>query len=132
MIRRPPRSTRTDTLFPYTTLFRSDPLTFKPKPSTMTVAPHFQFKNGALHAEDISLAQLATTYGTPLYVSSRQALHDAWEAYRIASEGRDVLVCSGMKANSNLAVLNEFRNLGIGFDIFAGGELARVLGGGSS
>src|SRR3546814_6055883 len=24
MIRRPPRSTRTDTLFPYTTLFRSD------------------------------------------------------------------------------------------------------------
>src|SRR3546814_13616224 len=26
MIRRPPRSTRTDTLFPYTTLFRSAPL----------------------------------------------------------------------------------------------------------
>src|SRR3546814_2550447 len=25
MIRRPPRSTRTDTLFPYTTLFRSSP-----------------------------------------------------------------------------------------------------------
>src|SRR3546814_5882869 len=28
MIRRPPRSTRTDTLFPYTTLFRSPDLTF--------------------------------------------------------------------------------------------------------
>src|SRR3546814_10556054 len=27
MIRRPPRSTRTDTLFPYTTLFRSGPVT---------------------------------------------------------------------------------------------------------
>src|SRR3546814_10702066 len=26
MIRRPPRSTRTDTLFPYTTLFRSPPV----------------------------------------------------------------------------------------------------------
>src|SRR3546814_11837743 len=26
MIRRPPRSTRTDTLFPYTTLFRSTPV----------------------------------------------------------------------------------------------------------
>src|SRR3546814_15002446 len=26
MLRRPPRSTRTDTLFPYTTLFRSPPL----------------------------------------------------------------------------------------------------------
>src|SRR3546814_5219673 len=33
MIRRPPRSTRTDTLFPYTTLFRSD---------------HFGFGNSAL------------------------------------------------------------------------------------
>src|SRR3546814_7897367 len=34
MIRRPPRSTRTDTLFPYTTLFRSqitDPWTLRPE-----------------------------------------------------------------------------------------------------
>src|SRR3546814_11413198 len=29
MIRRPPRSTRTDTLLPYTTLFRSLPLQFR-------------------------------------------------------------------------------------------------------
>src|SRR3546814_4788353 len=40
MIRRPPRSTRTDTLFPYTTLFRSpgmsgreiEPLAFRVRP----------------------------------------------------------------------------------------------------
>src|SRR3546814_12997325 len=31
MIRRPPRSTRTDTLFPYTTLFRSGPDGGKPR-----------------------------------------------------------------------------------------------------
>src|SRR3546814_16661008 len=30
MIRRPPRSTRTDTLFPYTTLFRSASLSARP------------------------------------------------------------------------------------------------------
>src|SRR3546814_14602528 len=29
MIRRPPRSTRTDTLFPYTTLFRSSPVHYR-------------------------------------------------------------------------------------------------------
>src|SRR3546814_5508758 len=29
MIRRPPRSTRTDTLFPYTTLFRSHPVAYR-------------------------------------------------------------------------------------------------------
>src|SRR3546814_3607272 len=32
MIRRPPRSTRTDTLFPYTTLFRSPPPKLPPPP----------------------------------------------------------------------------------------------------
>ncbi|MDS1139603.1 diaminopimelate decarboxylase [Pusillimonas sp. SM2304] len=93
----------------------------------MTVAAHFQFKNNTLHAEDVSLAALAEEHGTPLYVYSRQALHDAWDAYRVASEGRNVLVCYGMKANSNLAVLNEFKQLGSGFDIVSGGELARVL-----
>src|SRR3546814_11077279 len=31
MLRRPPRSTRTDTLFPYTTLFRSAEMTEEPK-----------------------------------------------------------------------------------------------------
>jgi diaminopimelate decarboxylase len=93
----------------------------------MTVAPHFQFKNGELHAENLALTQLARDYGTPLYVYSRQALHDAWDAYRVAARDRDVLVCYGMKANSNLAVLNEFKNLGAGFDIVSGGELARVM-----
>src|SRR3546814_12091292 len=34
MIRRPPRSTRTDTLFPYTTLFRSSSRRRAPSPAT--------------------------------------------------------------------------------------------------
>ncbi|WP_397474434.1 diaminopimelate decarboxylase [Pusillimonas sp.] len=93
----------------------------------MTVAPHFAFKNQTLHAEEVPLAKLAQEFGTPLYVYSRQALRDAWSAYSEAAQGRDVLVCFGMKANSNLAVLNEFRKLGSGFDIVSGGELARVL-----
>jgi diaminopimelate decarboxylase len=93
----------------------------------MTVAPHFDFKNGVLHAENVPLPTLAEKFGTPLYVYSRQALRDAWESYRVAKQGHEVLVCFGMKANSNLAVLNEFKQLGSGFDIVSGGELARVL-----
>lgn len=96
----------------------------------MTVAPRFQFQNGTLHAEDISLAHLAKEYGTPLYVYSRAALQDAWHSYAKALEGRQALVCFGMKANSNLAVLAEFSRLGSGFDIVSGGELARVIAAG--
>src|SRR3546814_7630744 len=45
MIRRPPRSTRTDTLFPYTTLFRSGPKWIKGNP------PASQFSvYGSAHA----------------------------------------------------------------------------------
>src|SRR3546814_15361694 len=36
MIRRPPRSTRTDTLFPYTTLFRSTPAMRRNNPKPVT------------------------------------------------------------------------------------------------
>src|SRR3546814_1013599 len=37
MIRRPPRSTRTDPLFPYTTLFRSIEVTYKPPKSATLI-----------------------------------------------------------------------------------------------
>src|SRR3546814_12021320 len=38
MIRRPPRSTRTDTLFPYTTLFRSTGTAFGYQPATVSTS----------------------------------------------------------------------------------------------
>src|SRR3546814_8425804 len=38
MIRRPPRSTRTDTLFPYTTLFRSDSWKYAPLSRSIILA----------------------------------------------------------------------------------------------
>ena len=90
-------------------------------------SPYFRYQNGVLHAEDVPLDSLAAQLGTPLYVYSRAALRSAWETYRDAIGERPVLVCFGMKANSNLAVLKEFARLGAGFDIVSGGELARVL-----
>ncbi len=80
-----------------------------------------------LHAEGVALDILAAKLGTPLYVYSRAALHAAYDSYRQAIGDRPVLVCYGMKANSNLAVLKEFARLGAGFDIVSGGELRRVL-----
>src|SRR3546814_12012593 len=47
MIRRPPRSTRTDTLFPYTTLFRSPPLS-PGKPRYRCLIHVEQRRDGAL------------------------------------------------------------------------------------
>src|SRR3546814_12095697 len=44
MIRRPPRSTRTDTLFPYTTLFRSSSSTDRLDESRVDRPSHLQMK----------------------------------------------------------------------------------------
>lgn len=89
--------------------------------------PYFYYKDGQLYVESVPLAQLAKAYGTPLYVYSRAALRAAWQSYADAIGTRKVLVCFGMKANSNLAIIDEFARLGSGFDIVSGGELARVL-----
>lgn len=93
----------------------------------LTGHPHFHYREGVLHAEGVPLDKLVAGLGTPLYVYSRAALGAALEAYQQAIGNRAVLVCYGMKANSNLAVLGEFARLGAGFDIVSGGELARVL-----
>src|SRR3546814_799981 len=43
MIRRPPRSTRTDTLFPYTTLFRSENIIDRVRPAQPVVVGQVAF-----------------------------------------------------------------------------------------
>src|SRR3546814_7995859 len=55
MRRRPPRSTRTDTLFPYTTLFRSWPLLAQPAPcaNAKSIAAHTAVACAALHCSGV-------------------------------------------------------------------------------
>ncbi|OCZ67637.1 diaminopimelate decarboxylase, partial [Achromobacter xylosoxidans] len=98
-----------------------------PVPPDLAGHPFFQYRNNVLYAEDVPLDHLAGQLGTPLYVYSRAALRAAWNTYHSAVGQRPVLVCYGMKANSNLAVLKEFARLGAGFDIVSGGELKRAL-----
>jgi diaminopimelate decarboxylase len=90
----------------------------------------FAYRNGVLHAEQVSLADIARRFGTPCYVYSRAAIETAYREYALALQGRDSLVCYSVKANSNLAVLALLARLGAGFDIVSGGELARVLAAG--
>src|SRR3546814_13422915 len=67
MIRRPPRSTRTDTLFPYTTLFRSQALTHEPEaPST------HQHQHQHQHAPAVEQPAPGTIYTCPMHPEIRQ------------------------------------------------------------
>ena len=88
---------------------------------------HFEYKDGELYCENVTITTLAEEYGTPLFVYSRATLERHWHAFDSALAGHDHLVCYAVKANSNLAVLNLLARLGSGFDIVSGGELQRVL-----
>jgi diaminopimelate decarboxylase len=88
--------------------------------------------DGRLHIEGVALDTLAERFGTPLYVYSRQALEEAYQAYAQAFADTPHLICYAVKANSSLAILNLFARLGAGFDIVSGGELARVLAAGGT
>jgi len=91
----------------------------------------FSERNGTWYAENIALSDLAKEFGTPLYIYSKKALTEAYQAYDracIDPKGqRRARIHYAMKANSNLAVIDCFQKLGAGFDLVSGGELARAL-----
>ena len=80
-----------------------------------------------LHVEGVGLNALAHQYQTPLFVYSKAAMLEALAAYTAGFVGRNAQICYAMKANSSLAVLQVFAQMGCGFDIVSGGELARAL-----
>src|SRR3546814_8218730 len=79
MIRRPPRSTRTDTLFPYTTLFRSAPATS----AVTAAAPEAPAVFGAQDAPDARVQLEATA---PAWIQVRGANNEQVRSEEHTSE----------------------------------------------
>src|SRR3546814_20061838 len=76
MIRRPPRSTRTDTLFPYTTLFRS------------VAAPRrVERRERFVHQQDFGGREQRAADRDTLRLAARQAARPAVEQRAAAEEG---------------------------------------------
>jgi diaminopimelate decarboxylase len=87
---------------------------------------HFNYRRGVLHAEEVPLAAIAESVGTPTYVYSTATLTRHFRVVNEAFGAHPHLICYSVKANSTLAVLRLFAEAGGGFDIVSGGELARV------
>jgi len=85
---------------------------------------------GLLCCDGQSLTEIATTFGTPVYVYSERTLIDAYQQFRRAAQNENALICYALKANSNLAIIRLLATEGAGFDIVSLGELQRVLAAG--
>ena len=86
----------------------------------------FPYRDGALHAEGVALAEIAAAVGTPFYCYSRAAMEAQYRGFADAFAPLPSMVCYAMKANSNQAVLRLFAGLGAGMDVVSGGELRRA------
>jgi diaminopimelate decarboxylase len=91
---------------------------------------HFAYRDGALHAEDVDLAAIAASVGTPFYCYSTATLERHYTVFAEAFSGVDALACYALKANSNQSVLRTLARLGAGADVVSGGELKRALAAG--
>ena len=87
----------------------------------------FAYVDGCLHAEGVSLEDIAAEVGTPFYCYSVAAMESRYKAFAQAFGGLPATVCYSVKANSNLAVIRTLARLGAGVDVVSGGELTRAL-----
>jgi diaminopimelate decarboxylase len=91
---------------------------------------HFNYRNGQLYAEDVSVGEIAASVGTPFYVYSTATLERHFKLFDDALDGMDHCICYAMKAASNQAILKTLGNLGAGMDVVSGGEYRRAIAAG--
>lgn len=87
---------------------------------------HFIYKEGVLHTEDVSIAEIAAKVGTPFYVYSTATLERHFTVFDEALDGLDHMIFYAMKANDNIAVLRTLAAMGAGMDVVSGGEYAKA------
>ena len=87
---------------------------------------HFLYRNGQLFAEDVPVAEIAASVGTPVYIYSTATLLRHFGLFDQALSGMPHLVCFAMKSLSNLAVLRVLGQAGAGIDVVSIGEYLRA------
>ena len=91
---------------------------------------HFLYRDGALFAEDVPVAEIAAQVGTPFYLYSTATLTRHFRLFDEALHGMPHMVCYAMKAASNQAILKTLADCGAGMDVVSGGEYARAIAAG--
>ncbi len=57
---------------------------------------HFLYRNGVLYAEDVAIAQIAKSVGTPFYLFCSATLVRHFTLFDDALQGMHNLICYGM------------------------------------
>ncbi len=88
---------------------------------------YFNYKNGKLFAENVSVEKITDEVGTPVYIYSKATFKEHLQKIQQAYSRLDTTICYSVKACGNINILKFMAEAGSGFDIVSGGELYRVL-----
>ena len=86
-----------------------------------------RYKNNNYFIENISLDKLAKKYSTPLYCYSYNKLKSNIINFFTYFKKFSPLVCFAIKSNTNLNLIREIKNFGLGADVVSKGELMLAL-----
>ncbi len=86
----------------------------------------FHFKKGELYCEDVKVADVAKSVGTPFYLYSYKTLIDHFTKIQNAFAPVSPIICFAMKANDSLSVIKALVDQGAGLDIVSLGELRKA------
>ncbi|QDT34259.1 diaminopimelate decarboxylase [Thalassoglobus polymorphus] len=86
----------------------------------------FQYQDGELFCEQVSVSALSQEFGTPIWIYSKSKLVNEYRQIQEAFAAVDPVICYSVKANSNLSILKLLNEEGCSFDVVSGGELFRV------
>jgi len=88
---------------------------------------YFEYRDGALYCEGVSVAGIARAVGTPAYIYSAATLLHHYHALAEAFAELKPTICFSIKSLANLQILKLLAGAGSGFDVVSGGELARAM-----
>ena len=85
------------------------------------------YKKDRLYIDNFNVNLLAKKFATPIYCYSLKKIKENILYFKNNFKKIDPLMCFAVKANTNVSILKEIKNLNFGADVVSIGELMKAL-----
>ncbi len=85
------------------------------------------YRKNKLKIDGFDISSLGRKYRTPVYCYSFKKIKDNVLSFKNHFKNINPLICYAVKANANLNILKEIKNLNLGADVVSMGELIKAL-----
>ena len=91
-----------------------------------------KYTNNIFTVENCSLKKVIQKFETPIFCYSQKRIKENIKKFKESFKSFSPIICFSTKSNSNLEILKEIKNNGLGADVVSKGELMIALKAGIS